>query len=266
MPQTWQTRLTLGLLHDITTLDAVTLTKDSASSRATWTWRSIGGRTSPVKRRHVSGGKTVKRARPVRGVKPAAKPKSKHTGPETRYNPAKLPEVVNALEAGQTQAAIAQRIFGVRPEQLSRWKQAHPQLTQAIETGVSRYWEAACDNVERVSVASATGRVPRIVKEVRDAEGRLTGEKVIEYHPPAVGMAVFLLCNKRPDKWQNVQRVEVRRDGEGPRPLIFVVERGEALRPVEGEIVKALPGGGAQALEAEKTETSEERNDGDRQE
>ena len=204
-----------------------------------------------------------RRARPAQRVKPPTKPKSKHTGKETDYDRAKLPEVVNALAGGQTLAAVAERIFHVWPQRISEWKAKHPELAEAIETGVSRYWEAACDNVERVSVASATGRVPRIVKEVRDAQGRLTGEKVIEYHPPAVGMAVFLLCNKRPQKWQNVQRVEVNRTGEGPRPIVFVVEgqaKGIALDGSAAIVREGASGNGhdgPKALEAEKSETSE---------
>ena len=207
--------------------------------------------------------KTPHRTTPAQRVKPAAKPKSKHTGRESEYSRAKLPEVVKALAEGKTLAAVAERIFHVWPQRISEWKAKHPELAEAIETGVSRYWEAACDNVERVSVASATGRVPRIVKEVRDADGRLTGEKIVEYHPPAVGMAVFLLCNKRPGKWQNVQRVEVRRDGEGPRPIVFVVE-GQAKRvALDGSaaIVQEGPSGNGhdepKALEAEKSETPE---------
>ena len=207
--------------------------------------------------------KTPHRATPAHRVKPKPRPKPKHSGPVTKYDPAKLPDVVKWLEDGKTQAVIAQRVFGVRPEQLSRWKAQHPQLRQAIESGETRYWESACDNVERVSVASATGRVPRIVKEVRDADGRLTGEKIVEYHPPAVGMAVFLLCNKRPGKWQNVQRVEVRRDREGPRPIVFVVE-GQAKRvALDGSaaIVQEGPSGNGhdepKMLEADKSETSE---------
>ena len=203
----------------------------------------------------------VKRARVAQHVKPAAKPKSKHTGRPTDYDPAKLPDVVKWLEDGKTQAVIAQRVFGVRPEQLSRWKAQHPQLRQAIESGETRYWESACDNVERVAVAAATGRVPKVVKEVRDAEGKLTGEKVIEYHPPATGMTVFLLCNKRPERWQNVQRVEVRHDGEGPRPIVFVVE-GQAKRvALDGSaaIVQEGPLGNGhdepKALEAEGNDT-----------
>jgi hypothetical protein len=106
--------------------------------------------------------------------------------------------------------------------------------------------------------------VPRIVKEVRDAQGRLTGEKIVEYHPPAVGMAVFLLCNKRPERWQNVQRVEVRHDGEGPRPIVFVVEGGARRVALDGSaaIVREGPSGNghdkpkALTAESEESETS----------
>jgi len=208
--------------------------------------------------------KTPHRATPAQRVKPAAKPKSKHTGRPTDYDPAKLPDVVKALEAGQTQAMIAGRIFGVRPEQLSRWKQIHPQLTQAIQQGEQRYWEAAIDNVERVSVAAATGRIPKTVSEIRDKDGKLTGERVIEYQPSSAVDRFFLMCNKRPDQWKNVQRVEIGGERGGPVPLVFAVvgvpNRRVTLDP-RGAIVQESPDGNGydrpKALEADKSETSE---------
>jgi hypothetical protein len=176
-----------------------------------------------------------------------------------------LPDVVKMLAEGKTLATVAERLFHVWPQRISEWRKLHPELAEAIETGLSRYWESACDNCERVLVASATGRVPKTVNEVRDAAGRLTGERVVEYHPPSVAAGVFVTCNKRPDKWQNVQRVEVRRDGEGPRPIVFVVAgapvvKGLALDP-SGAIVQELPGGnghdGPKALEAEISNTED---------
>ena len=207
--------------------------------------------------------KSPHRARPAHRVKPTVKPKSKHTGRLTNYDPAKLPALVKMLEDGRTQATAAQRIFGVSPEQFCRWKHRHPQLVQAIQQGEQRYWEAAVDNVERVGVAAATGRIPKTVEEKRDAAGNLTGERVIEYHPSSAVDRFFILCNKRPGKWQNVQRVEVRHDGEGPRPIVFVVE-GQAKRvALDGSaaIVQEEPPGNGydepKMLEADKSETSE---------
>ena len=202
----------------------------------------------------------MKPRKPTHKPRHHVKPKNpKRPGRETQYDPALLPELVKALESGQTQATAAQRIFGVRPEQLSRWKHFHPQLTQAIEEGEKRYWESACDNVERVIIASASGRVPKTVEEVRDKDGHLTGERVIEYQPPSVAAGVFALCNKRPEKWQNVQRVEVKRTGEGPRPLVFVIDNGggqDRRVAVGGGVVEALPESEApKALEAETSET-----------
>jgi hypothetical protein len=199
------------------------------------------------------------RTRPARRVKPKRRPESKPTGPESKYDPAKLPLVVKWLEDGKTQGTIAQRLFGITPDHFTEWKHQHPELTSAIETGERRYWEAATDNVERVLVANATGRVPKTVNEVRDAAGHLTGERVVEYHPPSVAAGVFVTCNKRPDKWQNVQRVEVRRDGEGPRPIVFVVAGAPTVKELAldptGAIVQELPGGnghdGPKALTAE---------------
>jgi len=208
--------------------------------------------------------KTPHRATPAQRVKPAAKPKSKHTGRPTDYDPAKLPALVKMLEDGRTQATAAQRIFGVSPEQFCRWKHRHPQLVQAIQQGEQRYWEAAVDNVERVGVAAATGRIPKTVEEKRDAAGNLTGERVIEYHPSSAVDRFFILCNKRPGKWQNVQRVEVRHDGEGPRPIVFVVE-GQAKRvALDGSaaIVQEGPSGNGhdepKMLEAENTKENED--------
>lgn len=214
--------------------------------------------------------KPRRRARPKPRVKPAAKPKSKHTGRPTDYDPAKLPEVVKWLEDGKTQGTIAQRVCGVTPDTFQAWKKRYPALTAAIKIGLDRYWESACDATERVMVAAANGRVPKTVNEVRDAAGKLTGERVVEYHPPSVAAGVLVLCNQRPPEpgrrgWQNVQRVEVRRDGEGPRPVVFVVAgapvvKGVALDPA-GAIVQELPGGnghdGPKALEAETSNTEE---------
>lgn len=197
--------------------------------------------------------KPPRRARPKPRVKPTTKPKPKHIGRPLLYDPSKLLDVVKALEDGQTQATVAKRVFGVTPDQFQEWKKRFPALPVAIETGLRHYWESACDSLERVAVSAAHGRVPKKVIEVRDATGNLTGERIIEYHPPSTGNLVFLLCNKRPGSWQNVQRVEVRRDGEGPRPIVFVVAgapvKSLALDP-SGAIVQELPG----ALTEETTE------------
>ena len=202
----------------------------------------------------------MKPRKPTHKPRHHVKPKNpKRPGRETQYDPALLPELVKALESGQTQATAAQRIFHISPEQFCRWKHKHVQLVQAIEQGEARYWEAACDNVERVIIASASGRVPKTVNEVRDAQGRLTGERVIEYQPPSVAAGVFALCNKRPEKWQNVQRVEVKRTGEGPRPLVFVIDNGDGQdrhMAVGGGVVEALPEGEVpKAIEAKTSET-----------
>jgi len=168
------------------------------------------------------------------------------------------------LEDGRTQATAAQRIFGVAPQTFSLWKSRFPELREAIQQGEQRYWEQAVDNVERVGVAAATGRIPKTVEEKRDAAGNLTGERVIEYHPSSAVDRFFILCNKRPHKWQNVQRVEVRHDGEGPRPIVFVVERGTRRVALDGSaaIVAEGPSGngrdGPKALEAENTKENED--------
>jgi len=208
--------------------------------------------------------KTRPRTRPARHVKPTVKPKSKHTGRPTDYNPAKLPALVKMLEDGRTQATAAQRIFGVAPQTFSTWKHRFPELCEAIQQGEQRYWEAAIDNVERVSVAAATGRIPKFVTEVRDKDGNLTGERVIEYQPSSAVDRFFLMCNKRPGQWKNVQRVEIGGERGGPVPLVFAVvgvpDKRVALDP-SGAIVRESPDGnghdGPKALEAEKSETSE---------
>jgi len=206
----------------------------------------------------------MRKTKTRRPVKPTVKPKSKHTGRPTDYDPAKLPALVKMLEDGRTQATAAQRIFGVAPQTFSLWKSRFPELREAIQQGEQRYWEQAVDNVERVGVAAATGRIPKTVEEKRDAAGNLTGERVIEYHPSSAVDRFFILCNKRPHKWQNVQRVEVRHDGEGPRPIVFVVERGTRRVALDGSaaIVAEGPSGngrdGPKALEAENTKENED--------
>jgi len=188
------------------------------------------------------------------------KPKNpKRPGRPTDYDPALLPKLVKALESGQTQATAAQRVFGVVPQTFCEWKLKYAELREAVKKGEARYWEAAEDNIERVSVAAAIGRLPKTISEERDANGHLTGERVIEYFPSSAADRFFILCNKRPDKWQNVQRVEVKRTGEGPHPLVFVIDRGDGQDrrvAVGGGVVEALPESEApKALEAETSET-----------
>ena len=206
--------------------------------------------------------------KPARRTKPASRRKPR-IGRPPKYDPAKLPRVYELATRNQPDIVIARRVFGCCRQVLVEWKTTYPALADTIRRGKAEYWDTAVPEVEDSLVRSAVGKyvIEEGVKTMKD--GTTKTYKV--YAPPVTLAQIFTLCNRKafdkstnPNGWRNVQRVEVEGEIGGPRPIVFVVERGTRKVALDGSaaIVAEGPSGngrdGPKALEAENTKENED--------
>jgi len=153
-----------------------------------------------------------------------ARPKSK-TGPDCKYDPRFHPRAAFVLtsEHGFTEDQL-RAVFGLASTTtLWTWKRKYPKLAQAIQDGRDMF--DVC-KVERALTRRAIGydlinrekaRVP-IYDFVEDANGKpkktIVGHEMavvketVQHIAPDVKAIMFILQNRQPDRWKNVQRFE----------------------------------------------------------
>jgi len=176
------------------------------------------------------------------------------------------PEMIkDALAAGGAGWSLAQLAdyWGVSERTLAEWVRRNP-LT--LGAALKRGQASAEAQVATSLLQAAQGRLVKSesLEPVLDEAGRPvrdpeTGEPVTRVHrtyqPFNVVAAIFYLCNRAPDRWKNVQRVEIEHSGAGPQNLVLIVagDGGAERRLNLGEAIDvpvlapgeppALPGG-----------------------
>ncbi len=98
---------------------------------------------------------------------------------------------------------------------LQRWRKASPAVNDALLKGQAR----AKVTVTKALFDLATGRAVRSEtrrpvltadgRPVYGPDGRPIEQVDRQYYPPNLGAQVFYLCNRDPERWKNVQRVEL---------------------------------------------------------
>lgn len=116
---------------------------------------------------------------------------------------------------GATDADIAD-FFEVDVRTIYRWKQAHPDFSQALKRGK----EIADDLVEQRLFQRATGYSHDAVK-IMQSDGKPLIVPYIEHCPPDTVAAIFWLKNRRPDQWRDKVTQEV--TGADGAPLVPVI-------------------------------------------
>lgn len=112
----------------------------------------------------------------------------KKVGRPTKYRPEMCDAVARSVENGATWEAIAVEC-GVAVSQVRIWAEKYPEFQAAVKEA-----KDAVDRSVEVSLMQAA-----------------RGRKRID-----TTAAIFWLCNRRPDRWRHVQRIEHTGEGGGP--------------------------------------------------
>jgi len=108
--------------------------------------------------------------------------------------------VARSVHSGATWEAIAQECgAGVRT--VITWAEKHPEFRQAVKEA-----KDAVDRTVEVSLLAAA-----------------RGQKRID-----TTAAIFWLCNRQPDRWRHVQRIEHTGEGGGPVTIADLVRDAKA--------------------------------------
>ncbi len=139
------------------------------------------------------------------------KPRSKPSGPPTKYKPDFVDRARVMAEAGAVDEEIA-GLLGISLRTLYYWKAQHAEFSAALQRGK----DIADDMVEAALFRRATGYSFDAIKIVTVPQGANQGSKVeevpyVEHIPPDTAAAVFWLKNRRPKKWR--EKVDMEHSG-----------------------------------------------------
>ena len=130
---------------------------------------------------------------------------SPRRGPPIKYNPKTFPKTAKFLaQRGATQAEIAD-CLGVSIRALKYWITQYLELQEAIEAGN----EVFNPRIERALAERALGYSVD-VEETFVIDKKLVTKTVRKHYSPDVTACIFWLKNRRPEKWRDVHRREVK--------------------------------------------------------
>jgi hypothetical protein len=117
---------------------------------------------------------------------------------KSKYRPEFVEQAKSLCEQfGATDDDLAD-FFKVKVRTIHRWKALHPDFIAALTVGK----EIADNRVERSLYMNATGfRKPAL--KIFQYEGNVIKEKYEEHVSPDTRAAIFWLCNRRRDRWNN---------------------------------------------------------------
>jgi transposase-like protein len=135
------------------------------------------------------------------------------SGPASEYDPKHYPRCAKFLaERGATQAEIAD-CFGISTRTLQRWIVQYPELKEAVQAGNDVF----DSRVERALAERAIGFYAdqfrwRATTDQERKQGKAAYELVPTgrtYYPPDVAAQRYWTKNRMPDRWRDVNKVEV---------------------------------------------------------
>lgn len=85
-----------------------------------------------------------------------------------------------------------------------------PELTEAYTTGM----RMCIESVEKSLIRKATGYTYTKIKKARKRGGGWQETPIEVYVQADTNAIVFFLCNRRPEEWKNIQRIEVSQNNE----------------------------------------------------
>ena len=116
--------------------------------------------------------------------------------------------------------------MGVNQTTLWRWRLKHPEFLQACKQG----GKAADERVERSFYQRAVGYERKAIK-VCTYEGRSWDHEYVEEVLADPNAARFWLCNRDPDRWKEISKIEHNTPTDSPLAKLAQALAGTALRP-----------------------------------
>lgn len=138
-----------------------------------------------------------------------AEKKQARRGHPTKYDPDVHPVIVRSLaRTGYTADEIAEKLRVARST-LFRWRDAHPELRDALKEG-----RAFADGmVEDALYKAACGFTRKTVRKRKTPQG-ITVEEVLEDVPPSATAQIYWLKNRKPEQWRDRREVDVTADSD----------------------------------------------------
>ncbi|MEN6431066.1 MAG: hypothetical protein ABFC80_09550 [Coriobacteriales bacterium] len=120
------------------------------------------------------------------------------TGRPSKYDHERHVPAVLALMGTPARWPDIAAACGVTIPTVKSWADGHEEFLAAVNTVKTAYDDA----VEDAFHSSAIGGALKSRTTNRD------GDVVETYYPPDTTAGIFWLCNRRPERWRHVQRVE----------------------------------------------------------
>jgi hypothetical protein len=141
--------------------------------------------------------------------------------------------------------------WGVNQRTVYKWQERYPStLGAALKKGARDAEQAVASSLFN----QAVGRVVRseVIEPMLDSNGTpmvdpATGQPLTRvkrtYWPPSVVAGIFYSCNRWPDRWKNVQRVQIEGGEQTVRNLVLVLSgngSGAPGEPVEQQVEQRI--------------------------
>lgn len=161
------------------------------------------------------------------------KPKGRPTGYREEYNAIALR--VCAM-FGATDEDLA-KVFDTTVNPINEWKRKNPDFRDAIHKGKEMF---DTGKVEDSLLKRALGYQIEEVHQEKDAEGNVTGEKVVKKWVISDTAILFWLKNRNPKRWRDLKAVELsNKDGEAFKTATLTAEMtAEEATKIYSQVIK----------------------------
>jgi hypothetical protein len=158
---------------------------------------------------------------------------TKKLGRKSKYDSAKLPEVLELASRNQPQAVIAAKVFGCGVSAFKEYVNLFPALAAALKDGRQEYFDTTTPEIEDALARNAKGEC--IVERWTTKDG----EEHERYNPPNTAAQIFWLVNmsrrmaalaagvKDVAEWEQTQRFE--HTGKDGGPIAMSLSESAAL-------------------------------------
>lgn len=113
------------------------------------------------------------------------------------------PVIKNLMLKGYTDLEIAE-LIGVTEKTFYNWKKNYPDVFQFEGEWKSKQNEL----LERTLHKLASGYSLKETKVFLTKEGKIKTKEIIKHLPPNEKSIEFALCNRNPERWKNMSRIE----------------------------------------------------------
>lgn len=120
------------------------------------------------------------------------------------YDPQRHPLQVERCIANALTVTDTAAVIGISRETLYAWSRAHPEFSDKFASARA----IALNRVGSRLYKRAEGYTKVVWEERLDREGNVVKTRKQVHVPPDPTSAMFILCNRAPDDWKSVQKIE----------------------------------------------------------